>query len=147
MKETEIIVQQINELLVQAAGEGIVDDQFFQLLQLQDDSNPDFVSEVVDLYLEDSAAKLQRLGSCLSVSAPNFSEFDQIVHQFKGSSASFGAAQMAAICVRMREAGHAQDVQASRALLQELNVSMVTLRGRLEMFAQLESQRKICQRR
>ncbi len=39
--------------LVQAlTNEGVLDEQFQQLLMLQDESNPDFVAEVVMLYFE-----------------------------------------------------------------------------------------------
>ena len=39
----------------------------------------------------------------------DYNEMDQIVHQFKGSSASFGARQMAALCVQLRDACHQQN--------------------------------------
>jgi len=42
------------------------------------------------------------------------------VHQFKGSSASFGARQIAALCVHLREACQAQD----RARCQQLLVTV-----------------------
>jgi len=132
------------QLLDQAVRNGFLDDQFMTLMQLQDESNPDFVSEVISLYLEDSGSKLDRLAGCLGTPAPNFNEFDQIVHQFKGSSASFGAATMSGICVKMREAGHAQDAAACRSLLQELQASLAALQSRLEQFSILESRRKQC---
>ena len=60
--------QQINAVLHQLESDGLLDDQFTQLQQLQDESNPDFVKEVVELYFEDSASKLQNLAARLRVS-------------------------------------------------------------------------------
>ena len=68
---------------------------------LQDESNPDFVAEVVELYFEDSAGKLDKLESKLAAPVPDFNDVDQLVHQFKGSSASFGAQSLAALCVQV----------------------------------------------
>lgn len=68
----------------------------------QDASNPDFVAEVVELYFEDSAGKVEKLAAKLAAPAPDFNEVDQLVHQFKGSSASFGAQAIAALCVQAR---------------------------------------------
>ena len=59
--------QQINAVLHQLESDGLLDDQFTQLQQLQDESNPDFVKEVVELYFEDSASKLQNLAARLQV--------------------------------------------------------------------------------
>ena len=69
---------------------------------VQDAANPDFVAEVVELYFEDSAGKVEKLAAKLAAPAPDFNEVDQLVHQFKGSSASFGAQAIAALCVQAR---------------------------------------------
>lgn len=69
---------------------------------LQDESNPDFVAEVVELYFEDSAGKLDKLEAKLAAPTPDFNDIDQLVHQFKGSSASFGAQKLAALCVQVK---------------------------------------------
>ena len=50
----------------------------------------------------------------------DFNEIDQLVHQFKGSSASFGARRMADLCIHMREACQARDTAACQALLQQV---------------------------
>lgn len=75
----------------------------------QDDSNPDFVAEVVELYFEDSASKIEKMAARLQEGMVDYNEMDQIVHQFKGSSASFGARAMAALCVQLRDACHQQN--------------------------------------
>ena len=85
--------------------EGLLDDQFGQLMQLQDESNPDFVQEVVELYFTDSASKLEKLGARLAEPEVDYNEIDQITHQLKGSSASFGAQANANLCVQVRVCG------------------------------------------
>jgi len=59
------------------------------------------VAEVVELYFEDSAGKLDKLEGKLAALSPDFNDIDQLVHQFKGSSASFGAQKLAALCVQV----------------------------------------------
>lgn len=107
------VEQHIQLLLAQSVQEGLLDDQFLQLYQLQvgagrraqafrprarlalgcararqaggqpcplpgcavqDESNPDFVSEVVELYFEDSAAKIDTLQARLSEPAPSYQQ-------------------------------------------------------------------------
>lgn len=109
---------------------------------LQDESNPDFVSEMVELYFEDSAGKIERLEAKLSEPSTDFNEIDQLVHQFKGSSASFGAHAMALVCVNLREACHSHDAAALGQLVAQLRNSFYVLRQRLEQFLQLEKRRK-----
>lgn len=58
------------------------------------------MAEVVELYFEDSAGKLEKLDAKLAAPQPDFNEVDQLVHQFKGSSASFGAQGLASLCVQ-----------------------------------------------
>ena len=72
---------------------------------MQDESNPDFVAEVVELYFDDSAGKLEKLDQRLAAPSPDYNEVDQLVHQFKGSSASFGAQRLAALCVQVTLSG------------------------------------------
>ena len=166
---------QLDNLLHQLLAEGLLDEQFSQLMQLQDDSNPHFVAEVrafapsyllisgtlsqrtldslihratcfdlltaspfntdrsqhtsdalsrhifsqvAELYFEDSGTKLEKLNAHLaSLGPPDFNAVDQVVHQFKGSSASFGAQQIAQLCVYLRDACQRQDRERCQQLL------------------------------
>ncbi|GMN46523.1 hypothetical protein TIFTF001_015719 [Ficus carica] len=73
---------------------GFLDGQFLQLQQLQDESNPDFVVEVVSLFFEDSEKLLNDLTSALSQQSVDFKRVDAHVHQLKGSSSrSLGCLQ------------------------------------------------------
>jgi histidine-containing phosphotransfer protein len=97
-----LVNQQIEQLLYKLGQEGLLDDQFAQLMQLQDEQNPNFVAEVVELYFADSQQKLVKLEAKLSEPMVDFNDVDQLVHQFKGSSASFGAQTIASICFLVR---------------------------------------------
>lgn len=46
-------------------GQGLLDEQFSQLQQLQDETTPDFVEEVVALFFEDSERLLRQLTESL----------------------------------------------------------------------------------
>jgi histidine-containing phosphotransfer protein len=109
------------QLLESMQVEGLLDEQFQQLLALQDESNPDFVTEVAELYFDDAVPKITRVGQLLSAPAPDFGELDAVVHQFKGSSASLGAGGMAKLCIRMRELCQQRDVAGCQALVMQVH--------------------------
>lgn len=132
----------IEQLLSQLAQEGLLDDQFSQLRQLQDESNPDFVQEVVELYFEDSAVKLEKLNSKLQDATPDYNAIDQLVHQFKGSSASFGAIAISQACGKFRQLCQAENRSGCQVLLQQITTSFQALKSRLDIFSQLEMHRK-----
>lgn len=112
--------QQIEAGLASMQAEGLLDEQFQQLLALQDESNPDFVREVAELYFDDGAPKIARVAQLLAAPSVDFPELDAVVHQFKGSSASLGAGGMARVCIRMRELATARDVAGCQALVGEV---------------------------
>nr|KJB72516.1 hypothetical protein B456_011G182900 [Gossypium raimondii] len=71
--------------------EGFLDAQFLQLQQLQDESNPDFVVEVVSLFFDDSEKLLNDLTMALDQPNVDFKKVDAHVHQLKGSSSRYKA--------------------------------------------------------
>lgn len=68
---------------------------------MQDESSPQFIDEVITLFVDDSTSKLQKLEALLAQAQPSFAEVDQVVHQLKGSSASFGAAAITQLTVQV----------------------------------------------
>lgn len=60
--------------------QGLLDEQFSQLQQLQDENTPDFVEEVVALFFEDSERILGELTESLYVSpTPDPHSFQNVV--------------------------------------------------------------------
>ncbi|XP_059649137.1 histidine-containing phosphotransfer protein 1-like isoform X2 [Cornus florida] len=91
--------------------EGFLDGQFTQLQQLQDESNPDFVVEVVSLFFEDSERLLNDLTTALDQQFVDFKKVDAHVHQFKGSSSSIGAQRVKNGCIAFRNFCEEQNVE------------------------------------
>lgn len=135
------LAEQQQALLMQMTAEGLLDEQFQQLLALQDETNPDFVTEVAELYFDDAVPKIQRVGQLLSEAAPDFGELDAVVHQFKGSSASLGAGGMAKLCIRMRELCQQRDVPGCQALVMQVRGGA---RGSACMRARTAANRQRC---
>ncbi|KAL6747471.1 histidine-aspartic acid phosphotransferase 1 [Haematococcus lacustris] len=141
--QSAAIAAQLNQYVTQLQQEGVLDDQFQQLIQLQDESNPDFVAEVVQLYVEDSSAKIDKIAAMLTtVAEPDFNELDQLVHQFKGSSASLGAQTIAFLCVKLRERCQSCCRSGCVLLLSQIQQAFEVLKERLSVFIQLEAQLK-----
>jgi len=127
---------------------------FFSSPVLQDDSNPDFISEVATLYFTDSADKLDAVLARLQGGGPAagppphppWPEVDAAIHQFKGASASFGAAAVVAGCIRAREACASGDGPAVLGLLTATRDAFNALRARMEAYLSLDARRKALER-
>lgn len=140
----QAIEQHIDQLVQTLQNEGILDEQFEQLMSLQDETNPNFVAEVVQLYFEDSARKIDKIEQMLSTPSPDFEELDQLVHQFKGSSASLGAQMLAQLCIQLRACCQVYNVQGCVTLAHQIRQAYDLLHNKLELYMQLETQRKQC---
>lgn len=113
----------------------------FHARALQDESNPDFVRGLIALYFEDASKKLHQLREMLGQGSVEFATLDSVVHQFKGSSASFGAAEMTSLCIAMREHGKNNDVAGCVAELGRMEEAFGRLQRTLEEYSRLETNR------
>ncbi|KAK3219356.1 hypothetical protein Dsin_013326 [Dipteronia sinensis] len=95
----------MNRLLALLFHQGVLDEQFLQLQQLQDESSPNFVSEVVNIYFHESEKLLRNLRTLLM--DKEFSDYKKIgihLNQMMGSSSSIGAKRLTNVCVAFRAA-------------------------------------------
>ncbi|KAJ6862520.1 histidine-containing phosphotransfer protein 4-like [Populus alba x Populus x berolinensis] len=127
--------------------QGYLDDQFNQLEDLQDEANPNFVEEVVTLFYSDSARFIQNIEQAM-IKKPNidFGKLDDYMHQFKGSSSSFGAKKVKKECSQFRECCSAGNIEGCIKTFQQLKQEHATLRRKLETYFQLVKQAGIAGR-
>ncbi|KAM0954274.1 putative signal transduction histidine kinase, phosphotransfer (Hpt) domain, HPT domain superfamily [Dioscorea sansibarensis] len=120
--------------------EGFLDDQFTQLQQLQDESNPEFVMEVVSLFFEDSERLLNELTTTLEQQIVDFKKVDAHVHQLKGSSASIGAQRVKNVCITFRSFCEASDREGCLRCLQQVKHEYSLVKNKLETVCKLQQQ-------
>ncbi|KDP23569.1 hypothetical protein JCGZ_23402 [Jatropha curcas] len=121
-------------------NEGILDEQFTQLQQLQDESNPDFVFEVVSLFFEDSERLLNELTKALDQQTVDFKRIDAHVHQLKGSSSSIGAQRVQKVCITFRNYCDEKNTEGCQKCLQQVKYEYNLVKTKLETLFKLERQ-------
>ncbi|XP_028067288.1 histidine-containing phosphotransfer protein 1-like [Camellia sinensis] len=115
-----------------------LDEQFTQLQQLQDESNPEFVVEVVSLFFEDSERLLNELTKALDQQSVDFKKVDAHVHQFKGSSSSIGAQRVQNACISFRNNCDQQNIEGCLESLQQVKHEYSLVKNKLETLFKLE---------
>jgi histidine phosphotransfer protein HptB len=71
------------------------------LKKFQQTGEPDFVTELIDLFLDDTAVQLESLR--VAVSKNDVPEVRRLAHLVKGSSGNIGAAGLAELCQEMEK--------------------------------------------
>nr|GMD17111.1 histidine-containing phosphotransfer protein 1-like [Ipomoea batatas] len=132
--------KQFVDLIASLCREGFLDDQFLQLQKLQDDSNPDFVFEVVSLFFEDSEKLINNLATALQQPVVDFNQVDAHVHQFKGSSSSIGAQRVKNACVSFRNFCEEKNLDGCVQCLQLVKNEYFVVKNKLETLLRLEQQ-------
>lgn len=75
----------------------IIDESILESYRaLQEDGQPDVVTEFIDVFLEDLPTRLSRLEQ--SVANDSATEIRSAAHALKGSSGSVGATALSAVC-------------------------------------------------
>ncbi|XP_057541208.1 histidine-containing phosphotransfer protein 1-like isoform X2 [Amaranthus tricolor] len=120
--------------------QGILNDQFTQLQSLQDESNPNFVVEVVNLFFQDSQRLLHVLAQSLEQANVDFKKLHTLVHQLKGSSSSIGAQGVLNACIAFRRCCDDKNVEGCLISLQQVRNEYILVKSKLETLLQLEQQ-------
>ncbi|XP_065853625.1 histidine-containing phosphotransfer protein 1-like [Euphorbia lathyris] len=132
--------RQLNDYTSSLFHEGFLDDQFNQLHQLQDESNPDFVVEVVSLFFEDSERLVNELAKALDQQSVDFKRIDAHVHQLKGSSSSIGAQRVQRVCIAFRNYCDEQNAEGCLKCLQQVKHEYSLVKTKLQTLFKLEQQ-------
>lgn len=89
-----------------------------ELQQLAQEGAADVVADVIAVFREDTASRLEvlreaiRNGDCISIRAE--------AHALKGSSAQLGASAMAHTCLQMEQVGNTRNVTEAAGLLAQI---------------------------
>lgn len=90
--------------------------QFDELLDLQTDSEPDFMQEIVDMYCDDSQSMLEELQEILmhekKRTPEGYEAARAALHKLRGASSTLGAEGIQNTCETIREAIVSGDVDA-----------------------------------
>jgi CheY-like chemotaxis protein len=112
-------------------------DEFAALIQLramQPAGDSDIVTELIDLFLEDTPPQLETLRQAVQRSDPG--ALEQAGHSLKGSCAMIGAERMADLCAELERLGRAQTVIGADGVLMALDAEFGRVRDLLARLRQ-----------
>ncbi|CAN6441287.1 unnamed protein product [Victoria cruziana] len=120
--------------------QGYLDGQFNQLEELQDESNPHFVDEVVTMYLKDSARLLSNMEQALEKNPPDFKKLDAVIHQFRGSSSSIGAVRINNECVIFKQFCDEKNKEGCIKCFNQVKREHALLKRKMDRYLEIERQ-------
>ncbi|THU60624.1 hypothetical protein C4D60_Mb07t14740 [Musa balbisiana] len=120
--------------------EEFLDNQYTQLQQLQDESEPKFVLQVGTLFLEDSEKLLNGLRSILDQQDVDFEKLDACVRKLMGSSASIGAKRVKNVCMAFHNSCKNGSKEGCLKCLQQVAQEYLLVKRKLETLFKLEKQ-------
>nr|XP_007135757.1 hypothetical protein PHAVU_010G156100g [Phaseolus vulgaris]ESW07751.1 hypothetical protein PHAVU_010G156100g [Phaseolus vulgaris] len=140
----DLLWADMNRLLAFLFHQGVLDEQFLQLQQLQDESSPNFVSEVVNIYFHESEKLLTNLRALLMEREFwDYKKMGNHLNQFMGSSSSIGAKRVRNVCVAFRAATDQNNRAGCLRALEMLEHEYCYLKNKLHELFQIEQQRAL----
>ncbi|QCE08872.1 pseudo histidine-containing phosphotransfer protein 6-like [Vigna unguiculata] len=140
----DLLWADMNRLLAFLFHQGVLDEQFLQLQQLQDEASPNFVSEVVNIYFHESEKLLNNLrGLLMEKELSDYKKIGIHLNQFMGSSSSIGAKRVTNICVAFRAATDQSNRAGCLRALEMLEHEYCYLKNKLHELFQIEQQRAL----
>ncbi|XP_073036534.1 pseudo histidine-containing phosphotransfer protein 6-like isoform X2 [Primulina eburnea] len=138
----ELLRADMNRLLNLLFHQGVLDEQFLQLQQLQDESSPDFVSEVVNIYFHETEKLLRNLRELLvDIELLDYKKIGIHLNQLVGSSSSIGAKRVRNVCVAFRAISQQNNRPGCLRALEILEHEYCYLKSKLHELFQIEQHR------
>ncbi|XP_074276020.1 histidine-containing phosphotransfer protein 4-like [Silene latifolia] len=132
--------RQVTQMRQSFFDQGFLDDQFVQLEELQDDTNPNFVEEVVTLFYRDSGRLLANIEQAMNRCPLDFIKLENHMQQFRGSCSSIGAKRVRSECNQFKEYCRAGNTDSCKRTFQQIKREYTTLKRKLESYFQLVRQ-------
>lgn len=138
--------EQLHRAVSTLVQEGLLTEQFFELVGLQDDHDPNFLSELIELYFTTSEEKVREMDRILEnvddAAESDYVELGNIAHKLKGSSAIFGAQIVTELCGALREACEMRQREGCRGVIARQGEALEQLRARMKEITELDSRKK-----
>ena len=114
-----------------ATAEAVVLDlaQFDHLKSLQDDADPQFLIDLIDLFLAETPKRFKDLTA--AIAAADLRAATQLAHTVKGACANFGGRALQALCAQIEECIRAKHLKSAAALAGRLEPELARLAGAL----------------
>ncbi|CAN6442398.1 unnamed protein product [Victoria cruziana] len=140
--EADKLEADMHRLLTLLFHQGVLDEQFLQLQQLQDETSPNFVAEVVTIYFRETEKLLTNLRKLLAEREfTDFKKMGKHLNQLVGSSSSIGAKRVRNVCFAFRSLSEQNNRAGCLRLLAHLEHEYCLLKNKLHELFQLEQQR------
>ncbi|XP_021742914.1 histidine-containing phosphotransfer protein 1-like [Chenopodium quinoa] len=128
------------EYAISLIAQGIMDDQFNCIQNMQDNSNPKFLSEILRCYLGDMPKLIHSLALDLQQQHVDFVKLDKTLHNIKGSSSSIGAICVLNACNAFVACCKEQDVEGCFNCWEQTSNAFALVKLKLEALLILEQQ-------
>ncbi|HEX2108107.1 MAG TPA: response regulator, partial [Rubrobacteraceae bacterium] len=99
------------------------------LRELQDEGEPDVLSELIELFITEASAQLVSLRK--AVEAGDAQSVERIAHTIKGSCGNMGAVGMETLCNELEQLGRSRDLADAPALVSRLAEEFERVRAAL----------------
>ncbi|KAM0883343.1 hypothetical protein ACQ4PT_031749 [Festuca glaucescens] len=119
---------------------GLLDEQFQQLLLLQDGSEQNFVAKIVTLFCQEAERIIGELAMQLDKPCVNFDEVAAFADKLEGSSACVGAQSVKNFCIQLDVVCQWRSRDRCLKTLAALRAAFYDLRGKFKAMLQLEQQ-------
>jgi HPt (histidine-containing phosphotransfer) domain-containing protein len=97
---------------------------------LQEEGEPDILSELAVLFLEDAPPRLEALRQ--AIEGGDASSLERVAHTLKGSCGNMGALRMSTICAELQDIGHSGELVSAPVLMERLEAEFGRVRPALE---------------
>ena len=99
---------------------------------LQDEGQPDVVTEFIDVFLEDLPTRKDRLLKAVGSQDP--AELKSAAHALKGSAGSVGAIVVSGLCAQIEAIGRAGSASGTEELMTQLEPEITRATTELEKY-------------
>jgi PAS domain S-box-containing protein len=111
---------------------GVTKDVALRLEQLEEDYGKPMVLNIVEMFLPDAAARIERIDR--AIKQQDFHELEEAAHGLKSGAANLGATEMAQLCERLEQQGELGSIGDAANVLNELKASWTRARSQIARY-------------